>query len=73
VSGWSERRDLNPGPPVPQTGELTGLRYAPPSRDPMLYAGRRCRARAKRLRSFGILAEAARDKTADELAGERRS
>ena len=28
---WSERRDLNPGPPVPQTGALTGLRYAPPS------------------------------------------
>ena len=27
---WSERRDLNPGPPVPQTGALTGLRYAPP-------------------------------------------
>src|SRR5262245_51773290 len=28
---WSERRDLNSGPPVPQTGALTGLRYAPPS------------------------------------------
>jgi hypothetical protein len=28
---WSERRDLNPGPPVPQTGALTGLRYAPPN------------------------------------------
>jgi hypothetical protein len=27
---WSERRDLNSGPPVPQTGALTGLRYAPP-------------------------------------------
>src|SRR4029077_19747560 len=27
--GWSERRDLNSGPPVPQTGALTGLRYAP--------------------------------------------
>src|SRR5687767_2379143 len=27
---WSERRDSNPGPPVPQTGALTGLRYAPP-------------------------------------------
>src|ERR1700735_2993254 len=26
---WSERRDLNSGPPVPQTGALTGLRYAP--------------------------------------------
>ncbi len=26
---WSERRDLNPRPPVPQTGALTGLRYAP--------------------------------------------
>jgi hypothetical protein len=22
---------LNPGPPVPQTGALTGLRYAPPT------------------------------------------
>src|SRR4051794_15358012 len=31
-SGWSERRDLNSGPPVPQTGALTGLRYAPPPR-----------------------------------------
>src|SRR4029077_8318538 len=30
--GWSERRDLNSGPPVPQTGALTGLRYAPPRR-----------------------------------------
>src|SRR3954466_3379295 len=30
--GWSERRDLNSGPPVPQTGALTGLRYAPPPR-----------------------------------------
>ena len=31
ISGacWSERRDLNSGPPVPQTGALTGLRYAP--------------------------------------------
>ena len=28
-SFWSERRDLNSGPPVPQTGALTGLRYAP--------------------------------------------
>src|SRR5438105_7539984 len=27
--GWSERRDSNSGPPVPQTGALTGLRYAP--------------------------------------------
>ena len=27
---WSERRDLNSGPPVPQTGALTGLRHAPP-------------------------------------------
>src|SRR5712664_98991 len=30
---WSERRDLNSGPPVPQTGALTGLRYAPNGRD----------------------------------------
>src|SRR5262245_49757381 len=29
---WSERRDLNSGPPVPQTGALTGLRYAPNGR-----------------------------------------
>src|ERR1700722_2009223 len=28
---WSERRDLNSAPPVPQTGALTGLRYAPPT------------------------------------------
>ena len=26
---WSERRDLNSRPPVPQTGALTELRYAP--------------------------------------------
>src|SRR5262245_15309301 len=26
---WSERGDLNSRPPVPQTGALTGLRYAP--------------------------------------------
>ncbi len=43
---WSERRDLNPGPPVPQTGALTGLRYAPPGQWPMLYAARSGRARA---------------------------
>src|SRR5262249_1225435 len=30
---WSERRDLNSGPPVPQTGALTGLRYAPNGRN----------------------------------------
>ena len=29
---WSERGDLNSRPPVPQTGALTGLRYAPTSR-----------------------------------------
>ena len=27
--GWSGREDLNLRPPVPQTGALTGLRYAP--------------------------------------------
>src|SRR5690349_24650760 len=44
---WSERRDLNPGPPVPQTGALTGLRYAPPFRSRAnLYAGEPSRARA---------------------------
>src|SRR3954452_3840158 len=26
---WSERRDLNSRPPVPQTGALTRLRHAP--------------------------------------------
>ena len=26
---WSERRDLNSRPLVPQTSALTGLRYAP--------------------------------------------
>src|SRR5580693_9894060 len=31
---WSERRDLNSGPPVPQTGALTGLRYAPKAAKP---------------------------------------
>ena len=31
---WSERRDLNSGPPVPQTGALTGLRYAPMPKRP---------------------------------------
>src|SRR5712664_2118403 len=29
---WSERRDLNSGPPVPQTGALTGLRNRLPKR-----------------------------------------
>src|SRR5262249_31537163 len=29
LKSWSERRDLNSRPPVPQTGALTGLRYAP--------------------------------------------
>jgi hypothetical protein len=41
---WSERRDLNSGPPVPQTGALTGLRYAPPMRR-KVYAGAARRAR----------------------------
>ena len=31
---WSERRDSNSGPPVPQTGALTGLRYAPTPQGP---------------------------------------
>src|SRR5690242_10065304 len=30
---WSERGDLNSRPPVPQTGALTGLRYAPSGAD----------------------------------------
>jgi hypothetical protein len=38
---WSERRDLNSGPPVPQTGALTGLRYAPNGAD---YSGWRVTA-----------------------------
>ena len=29
---WSERRDLNPRPLVPQTSALTGLRHAPTGR-----------------------------------------
>ena len=29
LKGWSERGDLNSRPPVPQTGALTELRYAP--------------------------------------------
>src|SRR5580700_79339 len=29
---WSERRDLNSGPLVPQTSALTRLRHAPPRR-----------------------------------------
>src|SRR5262245_17321937 len=44
---WSERRDLNSRPPVPQTGALTGLRYAPPiGWKPMIYARALGRARA---------------------------
>src|SRR5262245_4393763 len=41
---WSERRDLNPGPPVPQTGALTGLRYAPPTRHVYAAAAQGARA-----------------------------
>src|SRR5262245_66670642 len=49
---WSERRDLNSRPPVPQTGALTGLRYAPPKRvRAKLYAGGIARARASGARS----------------------
>jgi hypothetical protein len=29
IDFWSERRDLNSRPLVPQTSALTGLRYAP--------------------------------------------
>ena len=29
LKDWSERGDLNSRPPVPQTGALTELRYAP--------------------------------------------
>ena len=43
---WSERRDLNSGPPVPQTGALTGLRYAPTG--PLMYAGGGAGARSSR-------------------------
>ncbi len=31
LKSWSERRDLNSRPLVPQTSALTGLRHAPPS------------------------------------------
>ena len=31
LENWSERGDLNSRPPVPQTGALTELRYAPKS------------------------------------------
>jgi hypothetical protein len=47
---WSERRDLNPGPPVPQTGALTGLRYAPPN------APLRCRGAGRKGAPPGWLA-----------------
>ena len=43
---WSERRDLNSGPPVPQTGALTGLRYAPSMRPD--YSKRPTQAQAAR-------------------------
>src|SRR5215475_2689191 len=36
---WSERRDLNSGPPVPQTGALTGLRYAPTDTGTIILSG----------------------------------
>src|SRR5580658_8776487 len=52
VAGWSERRDLNSGPPVPQTGALTGLRYAPKLLDGvflLIYDGSRREAIAGRL------------------------
>ena len=32
IGDWSERGDLNSRPPVPQTGALTRLRYAPDRR-----------------------------------------
>jgi hypothetical protein len=34
IVAQSGRRDLNPGPPVPQTGTLTRLRHAPSERHP---------------------------------------
>ncbi len=37
---WSERRDLNPRPLVPQTSALTGLRYAPTWSGPLEHDGR---------------------------------
>ena len=39
---WSERRDLNSGPPVPQTGALTGLRYAPTDGNIIALIAERC-------------------------------
>lgn len=41
--GWSERGDLNSRPPVPQTGALTELRYAP---KPLLWVDLDIHARA---------------------------
>jgi hypothetical protein len=35
---WSGRRDLNPRPPVPQTGALTGLRHAPTDKTTIISA-----------------------------------
>jgi hypothetical protein len=51
---WSERGDLNSGPPVPQTGALTGLRYAPTRGRPQNYAALRARARAGRVKPVDV-------------------
>src|SRR3954465_9587683 len=46
---WSERRDSNSRPPVPQTGALTGLRYAP-TRQRVRRGLRGCKSRRADLR-----------------------
>ena len=45
-------RDLNSGPPVPQTGALTGLRYAPTWREPLRRAAERCKGAGGSRRSL---------------------
>ena len=47
---WSERRDSNPRPLVPQTSALTGLRYAPT-------AERLCFIREKQIAMQGVTHE----------------
>jgi hypothetical protein len=59
---------LNSGPPVPQTGALTGLRYAPPMRR-KLYAGAARRARPP-IRLVGSYHQSA-GRTSDQAAAFR--
>ena len=64
-ASWSERRDLNSGPPVPQTGALTGLRYAPPM--PPDYS-----QRPSRVQSLQIELLSALNSLAGMIGSERR-